>query len=142
MNKTTEKTVLERKTADLGVAGVAAVLGVNSAHISNVVSTGERDVGPTLRRAMIAAGWIPRPDPYPYFKIRRDDPAIAAKQIVDRVARNDLDARWLNLFVFKLYELADAFNPKQNDTRNFYIGVVGHAQPVIIPAADTNKQPD
>ena len=100
-----EKNVLARKTEQLGVAGVAAELVIATAHVSNVVSTEQRNVGPTLRRAMIAAGWLEQPEPYQYFKINRD-PLRAAFQIANRVARGDLSVEWLNDFVLELFDLA------------------------------------
>ena len=107
MDKTTndrERTVLTAKIAEHGVAGVAEILGVNSAHISNGIN--RRHIGPTLRRAMIAAGWLEQPDPYPWFKIARD-PEHAALLISERVARGDLTIEWLNDFVVELYRLND-----------------------------------
>lgn len=64
------------------VSLIATRLGLNSAHISNVVSQ-KRPPGPTLILAMIKHGWLPEPPPYPYFKIRNDDPSRAAKQLAD-----------------------------------------------------------
>lgn len=62
------------------VTTIARELGVNTAHIS-LVNSGKRRPSPTLIRAMTAAGWI-NPEPYPYYKIRRDDAEHAARHIV------------------------------------------------------------
>lgn len=63
----------------LGVTFFARELGVAPAHISNVTSD-RRKVGPTLKRALVAAGYVIQ-QPYPYLKIRRDDPESAARSI-------------------------------------------------------------
>lgn len=69
------------------VSEIARQLGLNSsAHISNVTSQ-RREPGPTLVEAIIEHGWIPKPPPYPYFKIRRDNTEAAAAQIMQTLGR-------------------------------------------------------
>lgn len=63
------------------VQRMADYLGVNSAHVSYTIS-GKRQAGRTLVEAMIAKGWIKSSSPYDYFKIRRDDPKVAAEQLI------------------------------------------------------------
>ena len=79
-----EKTILEKHANGVGISKMAEALGVNSGHISHVVSQ-RRKPGPTLVKAMLKNGWLPKPEPYPYFKIRKDDPEVAAKQLIDNM---------------------------------------------------------
>jgi len=94
---------------------------------------------------------------YPYFKIRRDDPEIAAVQIIDRVKRHDLTGEWFNMFLAELLEYAPELQrfvsrrpttdpnmgtlklggePIHKSPR--FMGIIGHAEPVIIPADKTD----
>jgi len=70
------------KESGYRVQAMADDLGINSAHISHVLS-GARPPGPTLIKALVDKGWMDSPPPYPYFKIRRDNAKIAAKQLLD-----------------------------------------------------------
>lgn len=159
-----EIAILNEKIDEHGVAGVAAYLSgfrpnkpINSAHVSNVESRGR--IGPTLRRAMVAAGWIEPGEPYGWFKVKRDSPERAAELIVDRVERGDLTIDWLNRFVSELIVLASdddepipyldgvkrkrervnltaepivyMGNPVEPVRRRF--GIRGSAEPVVIP---------
>lgn len=66
------------------VTEVAAFLNVVPAHISNV-TTGSRLAGPTLCTALDAVGLLPPKEPYPYLKIRNDDPTIAGQQVINNL---------------------------------------------------------
>lgn len=90
MDTTTKKEALRAISAHLAdgytVQEIADLLGVSSAHISNV-TTQKREPGPTLIKAMVRHHWIAKPPPYRYYKIRRDDPEAAAQQIWKRLGR-------------------------------------------------------
>jgi transcriptional regulator with XRE-family HTH domain len=86
------------KALDQGwtVQSLADMLEISSAHISNVTS-GERKPGRTLINSLIEAGWLDKPPPYPYFKIRRDNPESAAYRIVQRLGVSYAERLALNL---------------------------------------------
>lgn len=97
-NETRERAIraIKAYTADgYTVTEIAELLGLeSSAHISNVL-TQKRQPGPTLIKAMVKAKWIPKPPPYPYFKIRRDDANAAAQQIINTLGVDfALDLTW------------------------------------------------
>ena len=68
--------------------GLAELLNVHNAHVYISRKPGN-DVTPTLREAlkphMREMGMLKPKGPYPYFKVRRDDPTRAAEQILDNL---------------------------------------------------------
>lgn len=65
---------------NMTVTELAILLGVNSAHITNVKKEYRRP-GPTLIDSMISSGLLSDRPEYVYRKIRKDDPRQAAEQI-------------------------------------------------------------
>lgn len=73
---------LRASLAALTPCQLADELGIHNAHVYRARKC---DFSPTLVAAMRRDGMIPPRPPYPYFKIRRDDPKTAAKQIIDNL---------------------------------------------------------
>ena len=100
---------------------IARIIGIHNAHVYRAF---KGDFTPTYVETLRAQGYIPPRPPYKYFKIRRDDPRIAAEQIVRNLGQmyavelqNALLDECLSCFgVYNAPELNDCPQDSINDS--------------------------